>query len=182
MNLKQTYAPQDAARDVAAGRHESWSAAVAAYLARRKRELLQGISDKPSFDVDKVRHRVRTLPELARILGAELDGGIEPEAEKLIERAPNMSREDHQVQLSYLLTPLGWREKYLPALERRREQAITECIEEDKDSDRNLALAHEIERMIAFLQAVENDAHLAAGRSALVRRETSTPGSLRQAM
>lgn len=162
MKLRDAHDGDDDVRSLARGRHATWVEAVAGYLAMRKRKLLTGISDAASFEADKVRHRIKVLLEVGRTLGAELDT-IEPKSEAAIDRPGGMSENEHYVQLAYLLTPLGWREKQLPALERRRLQAIEDWTE-DKDSDRNLALAYEIERMIAFLQSVEQRARDAAGR------------------
>lgn len=177
MKLGDTYSSGEASHEVAAQRHASWASAVAGYLARRRRELLQGISEKASFDAEKVRHRLKVLLEVGQTLCAELQS-IDPGAEDAIERAPSMTREDHQIALAYLLTPLGWREKHLPALERRRKLALVEW-EEDKDGDRNLALASEIDKLITFLQAVESDARLVTAqqnRSTLVGRRPLIPG------
>ena len=70
-----------------------------------------------------------------------------------------MSREEHQLALAYLLTPLGWREKRRPAIAKRRELALAEW-EESTDPERNLALVAELDELSLFLEAVERDAHL----------------------
>ena len=158
MKLRDFDNGSDAASVVAAGSPATWEDAIAGYLARRRRLLLQGIAGKSSFDADGIRHRLKVLTEVGQTLGAAIQK-IDPDAEVTIERTPQMSREEHQLALAYLLTPLGWREKRRPAIAKRRELALAEW-EESTDPERNLALVAELDELSLFLEAVERDAHL----------------------
>jgi len=174
--LRDTYQPGDASQEIAGEKHATWLDAVAGYLARRRRILMQGVTTKPSFDAERIRERLKVLVEVGQTLGAEI-GAVDPAAEETIARTPQMSREDHQVALSYLLTPLNWRSTRRPAIERRRQLALAEW-EADTDSNKNLALAAELEELLAFLDAVETDARLVTGqrnRTALVGSHPLSP-------
>ena len=114
---------------------------------------------------------VELLSRLRNPIGLKLGPGVtpaevralveklDPDAEVTIARTPQMSREEHQLALAYLLTPLGWREKRRPAIAKRRELALAEW-EESTDPERNLALVAELDELSLFLEAVERDAHL----------------------
>jgi len=158
LKLRDFDAGGDAASDVAAGAPATWEDAVAGYLARRRRMLLTGVAGKSSFEAEQIRNRLRTLTEVGQTLGAAIQK-VDPEAEATIERTPQMSREEHQLALAYLLTPLGWREKRRPAIAKRRELALAEW-EQGENSEQNLALVSELDELVHFLEAVERDAHL----------------------
>ncbi len=183
MKLSDTFGPNEAASDIAAAGHATWEDAVAGYLARRRRLLLQGITTKASFEAERVRDRLKILLEVGKTLGAEMER-IDPAAEEAIQKTQQMSREDHQLALAYLLTPLGWRTKYMPAIEKRRQLALAEW-EEGTNPDSNLALAAELEELQKFLGAVESDAHLIQGqrnREALVGTQPQSLDSIRRSM
>lgn len=158
MKLRDYDGGGDAASDVAAAAPATWEDAIAGYLARRRRLLLQGISGKSTFDAEATRHRLKVLTEVGQTLGAAIQK-IDPDAEATIERMPQMSREEHQLTLAYLLTPLGWREKRRPSIATRRELALAEW-ENSENSEQNLALVAELDELVHFLEAVERDAHL----------------------
>lgn len=163
MKLRDFDRGGDAASDVAAAAPATWEDAIAGYLARRRRLLLQGISGKSTFEADAVRQRLKVLTEVGQTLGAAIQK-IDPADEVTIDRGPQMSREEHQLQLAYLLTPLGWREKRRPAITKRRELALADW-EESKDPEQNLALVAELDELSHFLEAVERDAHLITAQS-----------------
>ena len=89
MKLRDYDGGGDAASDVAAAAPATWEDAIAGYLARRRRLLLQGISGKSTFDAEATRHRLKVLTEVGQTLGAAIQK-IDPDAEATIERMPQM--------------------------------------------------------------------------------------------
>lgn len=172
---------QDAALAVAAERHSTWLGAVSGYLARRERELESEVRDDTStFEGDRIRERLDVLLAVGKVMCPDIEK-FEAEDESVIAKPDGATRDDHQIQLAYLLTPLGWRDSVLPALEAARKQAFKDW-REKKDPERNQALRAELAKAIGFLQAVESDAHKATAMRRVVPPLPTPGSSLRSAM
>lgn len=155
MKLRHLHAVEDAARELAAEKRATWEDAVAAYCARRKKQLESEYATKASFDRAALRLQAKCLPEILQMLVS----GIKeiPKTPEAIERRSDESSDEYVMRLGSLLTPPGWDSHVRPVLLDRRAEAMSAAFD-DNDEEKNVALISEIDHLLRFLNAVATKA------------------------
>lgn len=185
--LRDLTAEDDVAR-VASALPADWKAALAAYLDDRRVNLKRGWAQLATFDAQTRRYEIASL----KVIESKLCADVKKKPKlKLVERDRDV-RPHHAIRLAALLTPDGWQEQYLPAL-----QALTAELEaswlEGKAVEEAQATQREIDALVRFLYGVEDAARKAKKqqeqpakavppRVALSRDPRSFQGATRSAM
>ena len=145
-----------ATKRVASALPTTWKEAIRAYVDDRTEQVksaLFSLSQTSEWAAKDISYQCAALAEIAKRLTDDLKA--EKKKFALTIKAPDKrAQHQHDIDLAGLLCPAGWRESYLPVLQKIRSEAENEILQQ-KNIRANQALGSEVDELLRFLQRTE---------------------------
>ena len=134
----------------------TWKEAIRAYVDDRTEQvksMLFSLSHTTEWAAKDISYQCAALEEISKRLTDDLKGDKKRFALKIA--APDKRAQlQHDIDLAGLLCPVGWREAYLPTLQKIRSEAETEILQQ-KNMRASQAVGSEVDELLRFLQRTE---------------------------